>query len=986
MVVSAFITLLGVKDGDNGKPGSDGKTNVPSSGYALIYENTEPDSSTIWKTELPTPWFLGLEYWSRVKYTWSDGSVSYSAPSKCIDANTLMQSTLSFTPTCTPETYERNLRDTAEFYIILSALSSSYQNASISWLVNGERHNGDRVTLSYRKNTAPPSISVKATLSYTRAGRASTLEEEFKIESIDTTEYTKCYGVSSTEPSSADIIEGDCYVRKSGADFFPMVYSNSSWVEITAENMSSYPDAMSKCGNAVVLSGGDIPKTSAALHAYFSSLFAKSANIDFISTQDIQIRDAGTIRSTGKEEIGDGKSGFIIKSDGTSEFVGAVIRNADLSETRIERLDADVLRTVNETLSGDNYTGKLAATPYWNLGAAVQSAMGKSTQNAVSEKAGSIDIAHAEGDRISASFSAALYVTSEEERTKERSLYSVSVDGSSAGTAFSIPALPARVQSSIKLGGTGYIARITATGASARGTKQYSVDGGAWTDYDSIEFSYEAIKGKTIKLRQLLSGGLYDTSGCTRSKAGSTSTDTMPPCSAIGGGRMVISNTAKIISFPIENPSSVSTFSLSKAYPSVYGLAYGNGIFLAVVSGSVQSRVLSGGSAGTSWSELSSEGFDNLFFANGYFYAHRMTGGTSEWVRSTDGRSWSDALFACADPFLASNSVMNSRFAYGNGTYIQVCSRNLNATGVYVSSNGNPWNLVSLGASNLASVGFQNGLFIAHERDTGTYFISGDNGVTWSRKTHSNIPSKLAAMSSTSSAFYGTDCQGYIYKIPIVAGTPTASTAGTLTVAYNYKRYQTGLNLLDAAGKNLVTLRAAESYYTGSFSYSSENLVSALPFYYKFGGIYKGNAAVAAGSFDMFASVAISWSRIYNAKDSYSKSPSVITWSGTSLTIVNSDNTASRIRSNDLFSALSITFRIISEAKGAYTKDIYPQESGKYDIGSATKKYDQIHANEFHGKLVGDVQGNLTGSSTGTHTGNVNSEGTTNKVWGAVWN
>ncbi len=55
-------------------------------------------------------------------------------------------------------------------------------------------------------------------------------------------------------------------------------------------------------------------------------------------------------------------------------------------------------------------------------------------------------------------------------------------------------------------------------------------------------------------------------------------------------------------------------------------LAFGNGIFLALCSGSVQRRVLSGGANGTSWSELSSEAYDNLFFANGYFYAHVFGG------------------------------------------------------------------------------------------------------------------------------------------------------------------------------------------------------------------------------------------------------------------------------------------------------------------------------------------------------------------------
>ena len=949
MNVSSFITLVKVNDGSkgdpgspgaSGSPGSDGKTATPLTQYALIYETATPGSSAVWSDSIPTPWYLGLEYWSRTRYSWNDGTVTYSEPQKCTDINTLMLSSVSFNVSFLPETYERNMRENDEILIKLNVSSSSYQNASVSWTINGKSHFGETVVLAYKKSTAPVSVDVTVKLSFTRAGSASSLEQSFTISSIDTTDYTRCYGVSAAAPADEGIISGDCYVKKNGSDLIPMVYENGSWIQITSANMAQYPEAMSKCGNAVVMEGSDIPKTSVALYAYFSSLFSKSANIDFISTQDIQIRDNGVIRSTGKEAIGDGKSGFIIKSDGTSEFVGAVIKNADLSETRIERLDADVLRTVNETLSGDKFTGKLATTPYWNLGSAVSSAMGKSTQNAVTNKAGSLKVTHAEGDGLSTDFSATLYVTTEAERTKERALLSQSVNGSNSGTAYSVPSLPAKVQSSIKIGGSNYLAKITATGASCYGTKQYSFDGTNWTDYNSAEFSYEAVKGKTIRLRQVLTGELCDTSGCTRSKAGSTSRDTMPPRSACGNGRMVIANRGNLISFPIDNPSSVSVTTLSAAFNSVYGLAFGNGVFIAIGLGSVQSRLLHGGASGTSWSEISSEEYDNVFFSGGYFHAHKGSTGVDGWVKSTDGRAWSADSFRCVDPFSAVNSISNSRFCFGNGVYLQVCYRNGNATGVYKSTDGSSWNLVSLGGSNLGAVAFHKGLFIAHERESAVYFVSGDNGVTWDRRTHSSTPYHFNSADGYGSSFYGADSDGYIYTIPIVNGTPTAFTAGTITAHYSYKGYGTGLNLLDGNGSKLLTLTTAESFYTGSFTYNSENLVSALSYYYKFGGIYKGSTAVASGSFDMFSSITIAWTRIYNAKDSYGKTPSVITWSGTSLTIINSDNTASRIRSNDLFSALSIAFQVISEAKGAYTKDLYPQESGVYDIGSATKKYE----------------------------------------------
>lgn len=990
MKASSFITIANVSDGIKGDPGNkgnDGKYPTPITEYALIGEDTTPTSSTVWTEEIQTPWYLGLEYWSRIHYKWSDGTNTYSSPMKCNDINAWMVDSAFFSVAYHPETIEKNLRSSDDVIIKLIATTSGYQNASVTWKVSSTNYTSESITLTYKKNTIPDRISISVTLNYTRSGTASSLSESFELNSLDITEYTRCFGIMANNPQDGIVVEGDCYVKKSGSDFFPMVFAGGSWIQITSENMKNYPDAMSKCGNEVVLSGDDIPKTSVAFYAYFSSLFSKSANIDFISTQDLQIRDGGVIRSTGKTAIGDGKSGFIIKADGTSEFVGAVIRNADLTDTRIERLDADVLRTVNTTVSGENYTGKLESTKYWNIGSAVSAAMGKSTSNNITNKSGAIHATHAEGDAINCDFDAVLYITNEDAKNMDKSLLSQSVDGSNSGTSYTVPSLPSKVQSSIKIGGSNYLAKISATGASCYGTKQYSFDGSSWTNYDSVEFGYEAIKGKTLRLRQVLAGALYDVNSCTQSKAGSTSNDTMYSHSAVGNGRMVIANSGKLISFPLDNPSSVSVTTLNNAYNCCYGgMAYGNGVFLASVSGSVQTRLLSGGSTGTSWTELSSENYEGLFFANGYFHAHKFGSGVDSWVKSTDGRSWSTDSFRCVDPYGMSNSIMNSVICYGNGVYLQVCFVKLSASSIYRSTDGWNWTTVSPGATNIGGMAYQNGLFIAHEMNSNAYYISGDKGLTWQKKTHSYTPKNLTSICGASSAFYGSDSNGYIYKLPIVNGTPTTSTAGTVTASYNYKAYDVGLNLLDSNGKKLMTLGTAESYYSGTFVYNTEDLVAPLSSYYKFGGIYKGSTKVASGSFDMFSSIAISWNRIYNAKDSYNKTPSVLTWSGTSLTIINSDNSSSRIRSNDLFSALSIAFQVISEAKGAYTKDLYPQESGTYDVGSATKKYDQMHANQFNGKLVGNVQGNLTGNSSGTHTGNVNAEGTTNKVWGAVWN
>jgi hypothetical protein len=235
--------------------------------------------------------------------------------------------------------------------------------------------------------------------------------------------------------------------------------------------------------------------------------------------------------------------------------------------------------------------------------------------------------------------------------------------------------------------------------------------------------------------------------------------------------------------------------------------------------------------------------------------------------------------------------------------------------------------------------------------------------------------------------FYAIDSAGYLSALTLGEATPTAYTAGTLSAAYNYSAYDVGVNLLDGQGAKISSHTTASDYYTGSFILDGTNLSSALGSYcYKFAGIFKAGTQVASGAFDMFQSIAIAWNRIYNSIEGPVAGPAIVSWSGTSLTITGAGGATSRIRSNDLFSALSISFTVIAEAKGAYTKALYPQQAGQFDIGVSTNPYANVHAATFHGSLQGSVNGNVIGNVTGDVSGNVNAQGTAKKVWGAVWN
>ncbi len=998
--------------GSDGNAGSDGIFATPLVQYTLIREDVLPDASTVWVDSLPAPWVYGLKYWMRTRYTWSDSTqenphITYGNPFPDYSAHTLLLNSLSFTARSNRSTYERNDRSVESSLLVLTADSRGYEQPSYLWLVNGVEYQGDQVTLAIPKKGAPDTVEITCTMTYWYLDGQESLGRSLTLTAANVTEYEKNYGILDGSGTITDAIEGDCYVLRQGADYIPQVYEGGLWVPITAQNAALHPQAMSKCGNAVLLEGADIPVTSTALYAYYRTLYAQGANIEVISTRDLQIFGAGRIRSMGKTAIGDGNSGFIINSDGTSEFVGTVIRNADLSETRIERLDADVLRTVNEQRSGDTFTGVLAGTPYWDLGSVMGDLIGRVSSNSVVHKGGSFTATKVEGGDVSTSFSNVLHVTNATERDRDRSLFSQEVTTANAGTAFVVPALPAYTQSPLKLGGVDYLARITSTGAEVAGRKQYSLDGGAsWTDYGSRTLDHATIRDKTVRLRQVLGGVLLDPGlAVTARVAGISSTASSTPHMAAGNGRMVVAQGYYLYSMSLGNASGASAYELNSAYPMTLGLAFGNGIFLAVCTGGVQKRVLSGGANGTSWSELSSESYDNLFFANGYFYAHVQGGGASDWKKSANGTDWTAAGFTAAHPFSSySNDFMNSRISYGDGVYIQVCYVTLSSASVYRSTDGQNWSAINIAAACPSGIAYGSGFFIAYEHSTPYYYASADKGLTWSKRALGYTPTKTGTAvyaesganpastgSTLAKVFYCVDAAGYLGALTLGPASPDAYTPGTLTASYNLSAYDVGMNLLDSQGAKISSHTTAKDWYAGTFIFDGTNLSSlAGSLAYKFAGIFKAGVQVPSGAFDMFQTISIAWNRIYNSTESPPSNPAIVSWSGTSLTITSSGGAVSRIRSNDLFSALSISFTVIAEAKGAYTKSLYPQGSSQYDIGVSTNPYHNVHADTFHGALQGSVSGNVSGNVTGNVTGNVNgnvnAQGTANKVWGAVWN
>ena len=117
-----------------------------------------------------------------------------------------------------------------------------------------------------------------------------------------------------------------------------------------------------------------------------------------------------------------------------------------------------------------------------------------------------------------------------------------------------------------------------------------------------------------------------------------------------------------------------------------------------------------------------------------------------------------------------------------------------------------------------------------------------------------------------------------------------------------------------------------------------------------------------------------------------------VSYSGGVFAIYSDDGKVNiQYQKNNYYTAFSvISFVEIGESKGAYVASLYPMEAGVSDVGSINQKFDQVWANEIHGKHVGEVEGDIsgnvtgdvTGNVTGNLTGNVNGKDTANSVYG----
>jgi hypothetical protein len=87
---------------------------------------------------------------------------------------------------------------------------------------------------------------------------------------------------------------------------------------------------------------------------------------------------------------------------------------------------------------------------------------------------------------------------------------------------------------------------------------------------------------------------------------------------------------------------------------------------------------------------------------------------------------------------------MKSRISYGNGVYIQVFYVTLSSASVYRNTDGLNWSAINIASTCPTDVAYENGFFLADEYNTAYYYVSGDGGLSWSKRSMTKSISRFA--------------------------------------------------------------------------------------------------------------------------------------------------------------------------------------------------------------------------------------------------
>ena len=178
-----------------------------------------------------------------------------------------------------------------------------------------------------------------------------------------------------------------------------------------------------------------------------------------------------------------------------------------------------------------------------------------------------------------------------------------------------------------------------------------------------------------------------------------------------------------------------------------------------------------------------------------------VTDGTSAWT-STNGASWSGG-----GPIVTGRSSMSYSLAY-NGVNFLAFSSSVSPALFATSTNGVTWASYTVSLTNVGYVlSAVNGLYIISPTSAGTYYVSSDNGLTWTGQTLNPYPNSndaytnfaygggvYAAMSTsfTSALLRGTSLSAISYSSSLSNGcSPCSAGLSTAGMAYGANQFMT---------------------------------------------------------------------------------------------------------------------------------------------------------------------------------------------------
>ena len=160
-----------------------------------------------------------------------------------------------------------------------------------------------------------------------------------------------------------------------------------------------------------------------------------------------------------------------------------------------------------------------------------------------------------------------------------------------------------------------------------------------------------------------------------------------------------------------------------------FGVASGNGVFVAVGNGSVGNRAMSS-SDGKTWT-LRPSSADNSWsavaYGNGVFVAVASTGSNRSMFSTNNGQNWTGRA-----------SVANNwmSVAFGGGVFVAVANTGIGNRAKRSTNNGSTWTTVTTVDNLWTSVTYGNNLFVAVSTDGGsTQVMTSPTGETWTLQT-----------------------------------------------------------------------------------------------------------------------------------------------------------------------------------------------------------------------------------------------------------